>query len=161
MAKGKHERWRTEEGLTLLSSWAQEGLTDEQIAQKMGISRSTLADWKNRFPDISDTLKKSKEVADAKVEDSLYRRAVGYRYDEVTYERVKNARTGEFEKVETKRVSKEAIPDVGAQIFWLKNRRPDKWKDRIDASVSMEEQKPDMLSDVRAEMEKLKAGGVS
>lgn len=161
MARGKHERWRTEEGKTLLSSWAKDGLTDEQIAKKIGISRSTLAEWKKRYPDISDTLKKSKEVADAVVEDSLYKRAVGYRYDEVTYERVKNAKTGEFEKVETKRVTKEVQPDVAAQIFWLKNRRPDKWKDRIDAAVTMEDQKTDMLSDIRAEMSRLKAAGPS
>lgn len=158
MAKGKHEHWRTKEGKTLLASWAKDGLTDEQIAKRIGISRSTLAEWKKRYPDISDTLKKSKEVADAIVEDSLFRRAVGYRYDEVTYERVKNAETGEFERVETKRVTKEVQPDVGAQIFWLKNRKPDKWKDRIDGTLNVKENKKDMLSDIRAEMERMKAG---
>ena len=158
MAKGKHERWRTEEGKTLLASWAKDGLTDEQISRRIGISRSTLAEWKKRYPDISDTLKKSKEVADAIVEDSLFKRAVGYRYDEVTYERVKNAATGEFEQVETKRVTKEVQPDVGAQIFWLKNRKPDKWKDRIDGTLNVEGNKKDLLNDIREEMERMKAG---
>ena len=57
MAKGKYQRWLEPEGLALLEDWARNGLTDEQIAQKMGIARSTLAQWKTDYPDISDTLK--------------------------------------------------------------------------------------------------------
>ena len=58
MAKGKYEKWLEPDGLLLLEGWARSGLTDEQIAKNMGISRSTLNDWKNKYPDISDTLKK-------------------------------------------------------------------------------------------------------
>lgn len=71
MAKGKYERWLTEDGLILLAGWARDGLTDEIIAKKMGISRSTLNDWKNRYPLISDTLNKNKEIVDYQVESAL------------------------------------------------------------------------------------------
>lgn len=71
MAQGKYEYWLTEEGLLLLESWARDGLTDEQLADKMGISRSTLNEWKKKHPDISDTLKKGKEVVDTQVENAL------------------------------------------------------------------------------------------
>ena len=58
MAKGKYEYWLTKEGLMLLEGWARDGLTDEQIANNCGITASTLYDWKKRFTEISDTLKR-------------------------------------------------------------------------------------------------------
>ena len=76
MAKGKYEEWLTEEGITLLEGWARDGLTDEQIAKNMGVSRSTLHDWKKKYPDISDTLKKGKEVVDYQVENALLESAL-------------------------------------------------------------------------------------
>lgn len=120
--RGKYEEWLTKEGLLKIEGWARDGLTDEQIAQNMGISRSTLNEWKNKYQDISDTLKKGKEVVDLQVENALLKRALGYSYEEVTFEH------GE----EVKRVRKEVVPDTTAQIFWLKNRRPDKWRDKQD-----------------------------
>lgn len=71
MAKGKYEKWLTKEGLTLLAGWARDGLTDEMIAKKMGISRSTLNDWKNKYSNIADTLNKNKEIIDYEVESAL------------------------------------------------------------------------------------------
>lgn len=120
MAKGKYEYWLTSEGLTLLEGWARDGLTDKQISANIGISRSTLNAWKVQYPDISDTLKKGKEVVDRQVENALLKRALGYRYDEVTMEN----------GIETKRVTKEVVPDTTAQIFWLKNRMREVWADR-------------------------------
>ena len=125
MAKGKSEEWRTKEGLTLIGGWARDGLTDEQIAHNMGISRSTLNEWKKKYPDISDTLKKGKDVVDIQVENALLKRALGYKYKETTKELTKSG----FMMV-TKEVIKEVVPDTTAQIFWLKNRRPDKWRDK-------------------------------
>ena len=97
-------------------------MTDEQLAQKMGISTSTLYEWKNRYPELSEALKRGKEVVDIMVENALLKRALGYSYVEVT---TKESDTGN----EVKRVVKEVLPDVTAQIFWLKNRRPDIWRD--------------------------------
>lgn len=130
MATGKYQRWLEPDGLLLLEAWARDGLTDEQIAEKCGISRSTLMEWKTRYPDISDTLKRGKEVVDIQVENALLRRALGYRYDEVTKEEQIDRNSGERKLVTTKIVTKEIQPDVTAQIFWLKNRRPDIWRDK-------------------------------
>lgn len=107
MAKGKYQYWLTPEGLTLLEGWARDGLTDEQISKKCGISRETLNQWKNKYSDISDTLKKGKEVVDYQVENALLSAALE--------------------------------GNTTAQIFWLKNRRPDKWRDKPDETRSARE----------------------
>ena len=111
---------------------------NEQIAKNMGISRSTLNEWKKKFPDISDTLKRSKEVVDVEVENALLKRALGYSTTEVTRERALNPETGKVELVVTKAVTKEVPPDTTAQIFWLKNRRPDLWRDKQNVELSGE-----------------------
>ena len=99
--RGKFEYWLTEDGLTLLEGWARDGLTDEQIAHNAGITATTLYEWKNRFPKISEALKKGKEVVDYDVENALLNKALA--------------------------------GDTTAQIFWLKNRMPDKWQEKPDA----------------------------
>lgn len=130
MANGKYEQWLEPEGLTLLEGWARDGLTDEQIANNMGIVPSTLYAWKNKFKEISEALKSGKEVVDIQVENSLLKRALGYKYEEVTREKVTDPVTGFSCLTVTKKVTKEMAPDVTAQIFWLKNRRPDRWRDK-------------------------------
>ncbi|MCT3309275.1 DNA-packaging protein [Lactiplantibacillus pentosus] len=73
----KYEKWLTPDGLVRIGGWARDGLTDEQIAHNMGISRSTLNAWKKRFSDISDTIGKGKDVVDRQVENALLKRALG------------------------------------------------------------------------------------
>ena len=143
MAKGKYQEWLTEEGLLQLESWARDGLTDEQIASNMGIGYSTLQTWKSKYQDIQDTLKRGKEVVDIQVENALLKRALGYSYDEVTRERVLDydQSTGQVvgSHMEiTKTVKKEVQGDTTAQIFWLKNRRPEQWRDNRYVSVEGE-----------------------
>ena len=82
MAKSKVEYWLTDEGLLLIGAWARDGLTDEQIAKNIGIARKTLAEWKKKYSNISDTLKKNKAVVDFEVENALLKRALGYEYTE-------------------------------------------------------------------------------
>ncbi|MGK0562950.1 helix-turn-helix domain-containing protein [Enterococcus faecalis] len=128
----KYTEWITEEGLIKIGGWAKDGLTDEQIAQNIGISRSTLNEWKKRFPDIKDTIKKGKEVVDRQVENALFKSAVGYEYTEITKEL-----TDSGMKV-TKRVTKQVAPNPTSAIFWLKNRKPDEWRDKKETQVSGE-----------------------
>ena len=109
MAKGKYQRWL------------------EQLAGKMGINPATLYDWKNKYPKISEALKKGKEVVDIQVENALLKRALGYDYQE---QRIEKSDKDGTKIIQTIR----HIPaDTTAQIFWLKNRRPDKWRDKPEA----------------------------
>lgn len=119
----KFQRWIEPQGLTLLEGWARDGLTDEQIAHNMGVHPSTLYDWKKRFPELSEALKKGKEVVDYQVENALLKRALGYEYTEVMIEE-------SAEGTKRRETVKQVAPDVTAQIYWLKNRRPDRWRDR-------------------------------
>ncbi len=102
----KIDYWLTEEGLTLMGGWAKDGLTDEEISKRIGISRSTLNSWKKKKQDISDTLKKGKEIVDYEVENSLLNRALH--------------------------------GDTTAMIFWLKNRKPDKWREKPEDTPSID-----------------------
>lgn len=125
---GKYHDWITEEGLLKIEGWARDGLTDEQIAHNMGISRTTLYDWKNKYPDISNALKRGKEVVDRQVENALLKRALGYEYEEVKQIIEKDEKGKDRKRIE--KTTKQVIPDVTAQIFWLKNRRPQEWRDK-------------------------------
>lgn len=142
MAKGKYEEWLTKEGLLKLEAWARDGLTDEQVAKNIGINRDTLYQWKKKYADISDALKKGKEVVDIAVENALLKRALGYTFKEITRERSVNLETGQVELMVTKEVTKEVQPDTTAQIFWLKNRKPDTWRDKKDVEMSGEVNNP-------------------
>ena len=125
MAKGKYEEWLTAEGLTKIEGWARDGLTDEQIAYNMVIRRETLYGYKNKYPNINNALKRGKEVVDRHVENALYNNAIGYHYTE---QQVTNS--GEVVTVE-----KYAKPHTTAQIFWLKNRKPDVWRDKTEQAI--------------------------
>jgi len=134
----KYDEWLTPDGLLQLEAWARDGLTYEQIASNCGIALSTLKDWRKRFSAISTALKKGKAVVDIMVENALYKRAMGYTYEEKTYERKQINEEGDMGMVLAKTVTKEVLPDVTAQIFWLKNRKPAEWRDKqqIDTNIS-------------------------
>ncbi|MEO2261187.1 transposase [Paenibacillus amylolyticus] len=144
MAGGRKSKYQThvEPKLLLVEAWARDGMIQEEIAKKLGVAMSSFSEYKNKFPELSEALKRGQEVVDVEVENALFKRALGYRYDEVTKEaaREMDEETGEYKTimVETKRVTKEVQPDVTAQIFWLKNRKPETWRDKkeVDADVS-------------------------
>lgn len=72
----KYQEWLKDDKLILLEGWARDGLSDEQIAKNMGIAKSTLYEWKDKYSDFSNALKKSKEVVDFEVENALYKSAM-------------------------------------------------------------------------------------
>lgn len=135
MGKSKYET-NVKDKLILVEGWARNGLTDEQIAKNLGIGYSTLKEYKNKYPAFLAALKKGKEVIDFEVENALLKRALGYKYKEVTKELVRDPETKQEELKVTKEVIKEVAPDTTAQIFWLKNRKPQEWRDKQDIEHS-------------------------
>lgn len=145
MARAKYQDWITEEGLILIQGWARDGLTDKEIAlEKIGVSYSTFKDWKNKYPALSAALKEGKEVPDRKVENALYRSAMGFHYEE---DMVTNL--GEVVSVR-----KYCSPNTTAQIFWLKNRKPKQWRRKTE---NEEEKEKLDLEKLKKEIEKLES----
>lgn len=125
IAKGKFHIWLQEDNLIRIESWARMGLTDEQIAKNMGVNKTTLYDWMKKFPDISNSIKKGKAPIDFEVENALFKRAIGYEYEEVetTIEEIDGK-----QRKRIKKIKKVALPETSAMIFWLKNRKPEQWR---------------------------------
>lgn len=134
--KGKYEEWLTEDGLTRLTGWARDGLTEPQICQNMGIGISTLTEWKTKFPAIAASIKKGREPVDIQVENALLRRALGYDYEETITE-VEDLGGGKTKK-HVRKVTKHVPADTTAQIFWLKNRKPKQWREKMEAAVNVD-----------------------
>lgn len=83
-----------------IEDWCRNGATDKEIAERLGIGRDTMIEYKKEFSDFSDILKRTKDIVDGQVENALLQNALG--------------------------------GNITAQIFWLKNRRPNKWRDKIE-----------------------------
>lgn len=154
MAKSK---WgEVKEKLILVEGWARDGLTDEQIAENLGISTSTFYEYKSKHSEFSETLKKGKEIVDYEVENALLKKALGYEYEEKTYEKVYDKNLDMYVEKLTKKVKKQASPDTTALIFWLKNRKPNQWRDKREEDTNNEEitKVEQLLSKIKEEAEK-------
>lgn len=163
MARPKYKKWLEPDNLTLLRSWARDGLTDEQIAHNMSINVSTLYTWKKAHSEINNALKKGKEVVDAEIENSLISTMKKHKIKTTTYKMVKKddlvlkaertkfmnmykldhpdatkdqilIATAEsvavYERIPMTETVTEIDPNVSSMIFWLKNRKPDVYRDQ-------------------------------
>lgn len=139
--KSKLEHWLKEENLTKIKDWMQDGCTLTDLATRMGISRATLRSWRAKHQELDDAINEGAIPADDGAENSLYKRVTGMTVTERHYEERYCKETQQFEKVLVKEVVKELPPDTKACIYWLQNRRPDKWKDKreIDLDSSSRE----------------------
>jgi hypothetical protein len=136
MAVGKYDT-HVKPKLLLIEAWARDGLTDEDIAKNLNISHESFYKYKREHTEFSDTLKRGKDEVDITVENALYKRAMGYSYNEITQEAVTDPVTGKDILAVTKVVTKEVAPDTTAQIFWLKNRKPVQWRDKQEIDHRM------------------------
>lgn len=154
MAQARYEEWLEKDNLIKLEAWARDGLTDEQIANNMGIAIRTLYNWKNKHIQIMQALKRGKEVVDYEVENALLKKALGYDYEEEksTQRIVDGKKVGE--KIIYK---KHQPPDTTAIIYWLKNRKRSIWRDKPDIYNLDEESAKIELAKAKAELEKTNA----
>lgn len=138
MARSKYN----EDFPLLAEGYAREGFTDEQIAAKLGVSKPTFYEYQKRYPDFFNSIKRGKAPVDTEVENSLLRNALGFEYEETTQEiRIINGK--EYKTI--RKTKKFVVPSTTAQIFWLKNRKPHRWRDKqeiligndVDINVSL------------------------
>ena len=123
-----YKKYNWDDKLDLIESWAREGLTDVEIADKMGINPDTLYKYKKRYPEFAEALKNGKRAADAKVEKALYENAIGFKYEEEVL-----GNDGTVKEVERFRK-----PQTSAQKLWLKNRQSDKWRDKKEITGELD-----------------------
>ena len=144
MAKSKWET-HVKDKLILVEGWARDGLTDEQIWNKLGISKDTFYSYKNKYSDFSDSLKRGKEVVDTEVENALLKKALGGKEKLLKPVKLKQViysdagkKLKEFEEIVMVEEEVLITPDTTAQIFWLKNRKPGVWRDKTAVEHSGE-----------------------
>lgn len=109
------------------------GATDREMAEFFKVSEATFHLWKSVHPEFSESLKLAKEEADNRVEQSLYRRALGYSHDSVHVSNYQG-------EVTLTPIVEHFPPDTTACIFWLKNRKPEVWRDKSDIDVNVKPQ---------------------
>lgn len=114
-----------------IKAWCRDGYTDKVICEALQISVTSFCKYKNEYPELVKALKVTKDIADQNVVNSLYKRAMGYEFEELK-EKGTIDKDGKFTVDKNERTTKQIAPDVTAQIFWLKNRRPDLWRDKPD-----------------------------
>lgn len=124
------EKW-DDKFVSLAEKAALLGATDREIAEMMEVSERTLNYWKHDHPELAAAIMVGKETADARVEQSLYRRALGYSHDAVKIMTVEGS-------VHVEPFVEHFPPDTTAAIFWLKNRKPAEWRDKTDVSHTHE-----------------------
>ena len=146
----KHQYWLAPQGIQLVAAWRQAGMTIKDICLKIGVDQRTFRAWCTRSPEFEEALTVSREIADTNVVDALYKRAVGFHYDEVTRELV------EGRMVEVRRVTKYCPPDTKATLAWLYNRVSESWRamqQDLDVTVPQLLAVKDVLVTIRKEAE--------
>lgn len=133
--------WITDDGLLLLESWARDGYTMTDIANKIGIDNDCFLRWKDRYPEIRKAVSKGKELVDYQVENALLKSALGYKTKEVKV--TTTMRYGKVVETIKEVTDKEIAPSVPAIQMWLYNRNKDKWKNMNNAKGMFDDMEED------------------
>ena len=142
-----YKDWTTEEGLLKIRGWARDGLINSEIAERIGIAEGTLYSWKNKYKEIDEALKDGQDIVDRQVEESLFKKAMGYEYEETKQIIEKDEMGKDRKRVE--KVTKYYPPDSTAIIFWLKNRKPGEWRDRRDSTIDVKSENVVIIDDIK------------
>lgn len=105
------------------------GATDADLASFFSVHIASIHRWSAKYPEFCEARKIGKDACDERVERSLYHRAVGYTFE--------SEKVFQFQGAIVRAPTKEHVPpDTTAAIFWLKNRRPDAWRDRREHELT-------------------------
>ena len=138
MAKGKYQKWLEPANLEKITNWAAHGCTDAEIAKNMGVSSSTYYAWNLKYPEISEAIKRGRELSVEIIENTFFAKARG---GIVVSEGIEEF-TGEIREgkpyngtLKRRTVKRELPPDTTAMIFYLKNRAGYSDKKATEATV--------------------------
>jgi len=129
----KETEWPTKLTTKKVRRWAAQGASPREIAENCSLTLSQLNQLLESSDELAEALSAGLDLADDQVESALFHRAVGFEYyshekfEEDLAHQGKN--TGEVKVKEVKKKIK-VLGEISAQIFWLKNRRPDRWRDK-------------------------------
>jgi len=146
----------------LAEGYAREGMIDTEIAAKLGISHETFYQYQHKYPEFLEAIKRGKAPVDVEVENALLKRARGYEYEESTVEyKAKKDAEEKAKPISIKKTTKQVVPDVTAQKFWLMNRKPDKWREKseLDIRDMTYEVSDKYLPDIKPQAEAEEKGG--
>ena len=126
-------------------SLAIKGATNDEIAEAFGITVRTFIRWKQQFPSLAEAVSQGKDIADAKVEKSLYQRAIGYQVTDEERTIEMDPRTGEQRPAKVKKTIKNIVPDTMACMYWLNNRKRTHWSQRQEVALSAGDDTEDVV----------------
>lgn len=109
------------------------GLKDAEIAATFGISLNRLMNWQFEHPEFASALAMGREIADALVAESIYKRATGYEYEATKFFKIGAL---DNQEIVPRTYMEHVPPDTNAGKFWLTSRRPDLWKDQSHSNLS-------------------------
>jgi len=145
--KGRPSKYEGKKSDAIAFNVSRLGAMETEIAKTLGVNIDTLYEWRKVHSSFTEAIKAGKAAADQRIQESLYTRAQGYSYEEEMDEESQSERTGKQTRKRT--YKKHLAPDVTAQIFWLKNRQPEIWRDRrvLDANLTFTEEDKKKLAD--------------
>ena len=150
-----YETWLEPEKLAQLAYWRSQGMTIEDIAKNVGVAPTTLYDWQNKYADISNALKIGLNEAVSLVAGEMFQKALGTGKPKTTVrKRIWVDESGERREF-VEEVTEQPVPDLAAQIFWLKNRAPNEWRD--EKYITRESPLPEQLDDYITYIDKRRA----
>lgn len=146
MRKTKFEAFCREYGLELVRKLAEDGYSDEEIAARVGLEPSELNLWQHKYKRLRDAIDLGRREADFSVVEAVYKRATGYsvllkkthKLKRVDFDPVTGKKIREYEELATGVDTAHVPADLRAEIFWLKNRQPERWSERPERDAEGE-----------------------
>lgn len=154
--------------LESITGWAKQGSTNEEMAKMLGVSLAVLYEWKKKYPEFKEAIKKGQMVADGELLNSAFQQSTGFKYREQqgfkvkAWESILDPATGieklvQVEHVEVVEVEKFCPPNPTMNIFMLKNRLPDQYKDKREHELTGKDGGPLVIS-IESALESLDDG---
>lgn len=148
-------RTHVEPYLKDIAKWISKGIPDCEIRQKLGIDHNTWIRFKKEESELREIYSIKKELLVIGLEKSLYKKAHGYNYTEITKEKVLDPKTMTYKLEVSKEVEKQVAPDSTAIIFALSNLDPENWKQKVEHSNTFIQVNTGQLEDIKKQMGEL------